>query len=54
MVAEHGDMFLVKANCCSLAKISMVAELYCWIVPYAEGCSLAKISMVAELVSSQA
>ena len=34
---------------CSLAKISMVAELLPISLTSAAGCSLAKISMVAEL-----
>ena len=37
-------------NRCSLAKISMVAELQGMFLTYSICCSLAKISMVAELV----
>ena len=38
----------VIIHCCSLAKISMVAELTHLMNKHHCGCSLAKISMVAE------
>ena len=48
MVAEH--LYLGRGNgkSCSLAKISMVAELRIETRLRVYGCSLAKISMVAE------
>ena len=48
MVAEPDDkQESVKASC-SLAKISMVAELWVAFLVLIQSCSLAKISMVAE------
>ena len=38
-------------SCCSLAKISMVAEQSLQRVQELKSCSLAKISMVAELLT---
>ena len=49
MVAEHIRACSIGNGCCSLAKISMVAELVLQILNFILGCSLAKISMVAEL-----
>ena len=49
MVAELKKAYRNAFMCCSLAKISMVAEP-CLVGLYKlHGCSLAKISMVAEL-----
>ena len=48
MVAEHEKSNFKKVARCSLAKISMVAELIFLRILQALGCSLAKISMVAE------
>ena len=49
MVAERNVKNHDTGHCCSLAKISMVAELYPTYKLNFVGCSLAKISMVAEL-----
>ena len=49
MVAEHKDGILNARKCCSLAKISMVAELCIHYACFKDRCSLAKISMIAEL-----
>ena len=49
MVAEHAPFLYTFHFCCSLAKISMVAELSVSSVESKLRCSLAKISMVAEL-----
>ena len=49
MVAEHVWSLLSIFVCCSLAKISMVAERTHYKWQRCHGCSLAKISMVAEL-----
>ena len=49
MVAERKHLFAKSISGCSLAKISMVAELVGTIKLISFGCSLAKISMVAEL-----
>ena len=48
MVAEQIYQMLTLSFCCSLAKISMVAELHDRDTNPDGGCSLAKISMVAE------
>ena len=48
MVAEHKDYKKLIQHGCSLAKISMVAELIMPADSVKECCSLAKISMVAE------
>ena len=50
MVAEPLNCSTFIRTCCSLAKISMVAEqaISKWLAEY--GCSLAKISMVAERI----
>ena len=48
MVAEHLSGSNSKSLSCSLAKISMVAELSIIALIVDLGCSLAKISMVAE------
>ena len=48
MVAELSSINLIKPICCSLAKISMVAEPLRACLKYLTSCSLAKISMVAE------
>ena len=50
MVAELATMTLDLGAGCSLAKISMVAELLLKQEKQLTGCSLAKISMVAEQV----
>ena len=50
MVAELVLYFILFTPCCSLAKISMVAELNKMCDTPIQRCSLAKISMVAELV----
>ena len=50
MVAEQRDSIKSYIFCCSLAKISMVAELKYKSNLTDNGCSLAKISMVAEPV----
>ena len=52
MVAEQLIKVLVSLFCCSLAKISMVAELKKDVKSINHRCSLAKISMVAELQHS--
>ena len=49
MVAERTYKYVPSYDCCSLAKISMVAEHITPLAPLERGCSLAKISMVAEL-----
>ena len=49
MVAERGSMTSIVRESCSLAKISMVAELKERVYHAQFSCSLAKISMVAEL-----
>ena len=49
MVAELVLIKQVDCLCCSLAKISMVAELFYENIDILFRCSLAKISMVAEL-----
>ena len=49
MVAEQQADEFQKTDGCSLAKISMVAELVCHLMMIHVCCSLAKISMVAEL-----
>ena len=49
MVAEQDTEEHQKKDCCSLAKISMVAEPVLYSVVTFTSCSLAKISMVAEL-----
>ena len=48
MVAEHYFFNNFLLICCSLAKISMVAELKVGFFMQTRSCSLAKISMVAE------
>ena len=48
MVAELEGTWENIKRCCSLAKISMVAERAFGISARGAGCSLAKISMVAE------
>ena len=48
MVAEQSYISCIILKCCSLAKISMVAELENEFVDDDICCSLAKISMVAE------
>ena len=48
MVAEHKNMIVELKSSCSLAKISMVAELCYIVILMFFRCSLAKISMVAE------
>ena len=48
MVAERLRYHLLALGCCSLAKISMVAEPNCSSHSLSSSCSLAKISMVAE------
>ena len=48
MVAERVYTCLMYSSSCSLAKISMVAELGGIRMAQERGCSLAKISMVAE------
>ena len=48
MVAERDRSEVVRYYGCSLAKISMVAELHLALTHYTACCSLAKISMVAE------
>ena len=50
MVAELVDYLIKMEHRCSLAKISMVAELNHRTIIEIIGCSLAKISMVAEPV----
>ena len=50
MVAELDGSQLSGNKSCSLAKISMVAELCIRVGPRLQCCSLAKISMVAERV----
>ena len=49
MVAEPDNERSSFGYRCSLAKISMVAELYYTYMLQYTSCSLAKISMVAEL-----
>ena len=48
MVAEQRQSKEPMRFCCSLAKISMVAEHVDGVYLFGSGCSLAKISMVAE------
>ena len=48
MVAEHDICCTARLYSCSLAKISMVAELKLVEKKQNLSCSLAKISMVAE------
>ena len=48
MVAELNGVFDNGTLCCSLAKISMVAEHLETLKRISISCSLAKISMVAE------
>ena len=48
MVAELNGIIISKLFCCSLAKISMVAEPSDEYKFLEDCCSLAKISMVAE------
>ena len=48
MVAELPPATWIALCCCSLAKISMVAEQTSKEANRKDGCSLAKISMVAE------
>ena len=48
MVAELENEFVDDDICCSLAKISMVAEQRVVEMYNIKSCSLAKISMVAE------
>ena len=48
MVAEQDDLSFLSSIRCSLAKISMVAELKGNFGHDRTSCSLAKISMVAE------
>ena len=48
MVAEQDNVFYRGLRCCSLAKISMVAEPEAVPGYRTNCCSLAKISMVAE------
>ena len=50
MVAEHAWSAILLNVRCSLAKISMVAELGGRGIGKTYGCSLAKISMVAERI----
>ena len=50
MVAEPNSNSIDNDYFCSLAKISMVAELTSIFQSLKDICSLAKISMVAELV----
>ena len=50
MVAEQDSLRLFFVDCCSLAKISMVAEPVRRATSRPARCSLAKISMVAELL----
>ena len=52
MVAEQHYPVRTIPLCCSLAKISMVAELLITPVICIKSCSLAKISMVAERMGS--
>ena len=53
MVAEHLNEGLSEVIGCSLAKISMVAELVLGLFNTITGCSLAKISMVAEQLNQR-
>ena len=53
MVAELSPPRTFPSSCCSLAKISMVAELFTFLIAFRFRCSLAKISMVAEQFSLQ-
>ena len=53
MVAEPDIDIIIFEECCSLAKISMVAERAINPNSSFPSCSLAKISMVAELWQSK-